>query len=52
MPFSRHIFSKVLMSLMEVCFAFSLVGMHSATALMWVLMKFSYLSFIVSVSDI
>ena len=34
------------------CLALSLVGIHSAAASMWALMKFSYLSFGVSVSDI
>ena len=33
-------------------FTLNSVGMHSAAASMWVLMKFSYLSFGVSVSDI
>ena len=35
-----------------LCFALSLIGMHSAAASMWALTKFSYSSFGVCVSDI
>ena len=35
-----------------LCLALSLVGMYSTAASMWALMKFSYSSFGVGVSDI
>ena len=39
------------MSSRELCFALSLVCMHSTAASMWALTKFSYLSFGIVVSD-